>query len=162
MWCVAYTHALKEFLAKSHLEQQGHQTFLPCYKKQQRNSHDGVIKPLFPRYIFIEIQHLSSLRSIRYTRGIQYILEHQNHNPKVLDADFIYTLQQQIDDSGCVELLDDNALKPGTNVMIHKGQFSGQCAQVLSQDANKRVNVLLTLLGTSTRIKVGMDQIETL
>lgn len=35
MWAVAYTHSLKEFFAKVHIEQQGFKTYLPCY--QQKN-----------------------------------------------------------------------------------------------------------------------------
>ena len=162
MWCVAYTHALKEFVAKTHLEQQGLQTFLPCYKKQQRNRPDGLIKPLFPRYIFIQIKTLAAIRPIRYTRGIQYLLEHQNHQPKTLDDAFIGALKQQADENNCIDLLEDAVFKPGTDILIHKGQFSGQCAQILSIDAHQRVNVLLALLGTQTKITVSIDQIEAL
>jgi transcription antitermination factor NusG len=56
-WYVVQTQAGAEHKAVMHLARQGFKTYLPRYLKRRRHARriDVVAVPLFPRYLFVEI-----------------------------------------------------------------------------------------------------------
>src|SRR3546814_4907858 len=56
-WYVAQTQAQGEERARLNLERQGFRTYLPRYRRERRHARrrDVVQAPLFPGYIFIEL-----------------------------------------------------------------------------------------------------------
>ena len=67
-WIVAYCHANAEKKAEINLRRQGFEVYFPKYKKVRRHARriDTVIRPLFPRYLFVEFEKALTLwRSIR-------------------------------------------------------------------------------------------------
>ena len=72
-WIVAHCHANAEFKAEAHLKRLGFEVYLPKHKKTRRHARrlEAVIRPLFPRYLFIGFNEASThWHSIRSTIGI--------------------------------------------------------------------------------------------
>ena len=78
-WYVVHTRPRGEETARRHLMRQGFDAFLPQYLKRRRHARrtDWVPRPLFPRYIFIEMDlHCTRWRAIRSTVGITDLVCH--------------------------------------------------------------------------------------
>ena len=56
-WCAAFTKPRQEEVASENLTRQGFRTYLPRLKqpKRRRDRWIEVIEPLFPRYLFVEL-----------------------------------------------------------------------------------------------------------
>src|SRR3546814_15823665 len=82
-WYVAQTQAQGEERARLNLERQGFRTYLPRYRRERRHARrrDVVKAPLFPGYIFIELDlEQSPWRSINGTFGVTRLVCHP-HTP---------------------------------------------------------------------------------
>src|SRR3546814_6737532 len=78
-WYVAQTQAQGEERARLNLERQGFRTYLPRYRRERRHARrrDVVKAPLFPGYIFIELDlEQSPWRSINGTFGVTRLVCH--------------------------------------------------------------------------------------
>ena len=55
-WFLVFTKTREETRAKKHLENQGHEVFLPMISFEKTNpSKSVVLETMFPRYLFIKI-----------------------------------------------------------------------------------------------------------
>ena len=56
-WCATQTHKNAEDLSVQHLVRQGFKVLLPKYLKRRKHARkiDWVPRPLFPRYLFVEL-----------------------------------------------------------------------------------------------------------
>ncbi|MGC2115668.1 MAG: transcriptional activator RfaH, partial [Pseudolabrys sp.] len=76
-WYVVQTQANAENKAVAHLARQGFVTYLPRYLKRRRHARrvDVVAAPLFPRYLFVEIDMAAQRwRSIYSTVGVSRLV----------------------------------------------------------------------------------------
>ena len=76
-WYVVQTQANAENKAIAHLARQGFVTYLPRYLKRRRHARrvDVVAAPLFPRYLFVEIDMAAQRwRSIYSTVGVSRLV----------------------------------------------------------------------------------------
>jgi len=75
-WACVYTHPQAEFWAETNLRRSGYTTFLPTHLVRQRDRVTpslvhNVIRPLFPRYLFLLFDHrAASWSPIRATPGV--------------------------------------------------------------------------------------------
>src|SRR3546814_10409986 len=82
-WYVAQTQAQGEERARLNLERQGFRTYLPRYRRERRHARrrDVVKAPLFPGYIFIELDlEQSPWRSINGTFGVTRLVCHADRS----------------------------------------------------------------------------------
>ena len=160
MWAVVYTHAQKEFFAKSHLEQQGFTVYLPCYQKKIKRNASLATKTLFPRYLFVEIKDNQIWRPILSTRGVQNLLLSSKLKPQSIADSFITELKSLENKSGFIEVKTTPDLKPGVNIQINEGGFVGQVGTITTMSDQDRVKVLIKILGTPTEIEVLEKTLE--
>ena len=76
-WYVAHTQPHAENKAAVHLGRQGFVTYLPRYLKRRRHARrvDVVSAPLFPRYLFVQIDTaVQRWRSIYSTFGVSQLV----------------------------------------------------------------------------------------
>jgi|ERR1700722_20310548 len=161
-WFVAYTQPCKEYTAQENLMQQGFKTYLPLYKRLRRHARkvDTILSPLFPRYIFVELDvKRDSWRCINGTHGVIYLLMIEN-KPTAISTFIIDQLQLQEDTEGTVPLSSIAMFDQGQSVYIKEGVFSGYTAIFEKMDDKQRVKLLLNFLGREQTIQLPFYAVE--
>ena len=82
-WYLIYTKPRQEQRALLNLEQQGYECYLPLHaaEKLQRGKLSVVEEPLFPRYLFIQLDTSQTGKSwgpIRSTKGVSHLVAFGN------------------------------------------------------------------------------------
>lgn len=147
-WIVAMTKPNHEAIAVVNLNRQGFVNYVPRYSTKQAKVN--VIRPLFPRYIFIWIDQLWS--SILGTRGISRVLLGDNGPATIADS-VIKELRSR-EYHGLVQLTAPPKFTPGEEVKAQEGPFTGHLMIYEGQSHNDRVKVLINLLGRAVRIEI--------
>lgn len=138
-----------EAIAGINLARQGYEYYCPRYATKQVNK-PTVIKPLFPRYIFILIDQFWS--SILGTRGISRVLLADN-GPATLPATAIEELKSR-EVHGLVTLTTPPKFHPGDHVKTLTGPLTGHLLIYEGQSVHDRVRVLAELLGRKVVIEL--------
>jgi len=161
-WIVAHSHANAEITAEGHLQRQGFDVYLPRYQKSRRHARrvDLVIRPLFPRYLFISYNpDTTAWRSIRSTVGISHLLTAGEH-PLTAPNWVIEELRMRENKQGFVTGLGTDGMKPGQQVRIISGPFSDQLGIFDGLSDSQRVAVLLDVMGRQVRAKIPVNSIR--
>lgn len=161
-WYLLYTKPREESRAKTHLENQDYEVFLPqvTVEKLRRNKRVEVEEALFPGYLFINIDlQNDNAGPIRSTRGVNGFVRFGLNLPPPIPAEIVETLQQR------VECLDESLLDPmqelpqkGDKVVITSGRFENIEAIFQVADGETRSILLLDMLGK--RVKASFDNKE--
>lgn len=152
-WFAAQLRPNGAQIAKINLERQGFRTFLPRVERDRRTGtkFQSVLQPLFPGYIFLTFPDApGAWRSISNTRGVTRLVCVASNQPSALPAGLVEALMAQCDANGLVTPPD--LPQPGETVRLTRGPFAEFLGEVLSVDADRRVWMLIELLGQSTRI----------
>ena len=143
-WYVCHTKPKQEGRAAENLERQGYQIWLPQMMAWQRKK--SVLVPMFPRYMFLRPandQH--SIAPVRSTLGVfglvRFGMEPATIRDPILQS--LRTLEAQLREA---EFANFSPFKKGDRVLITEGPFKG-LEGIVSQVAEERVHVLMTLLG---------------
>lgn len=138
-----------EAIAGINLARQGYEYYCPRFATKQANK-PTVIRPLFPRYIFILIDQFWS--SILGTRGISRILLGDN-GPATLPTTVITELKAR-EQNGLVTLTTPPKFRPGDQVKAVSGPLTGHLLIYEGQSVHDRVRVLAELLGRKVVIEL--------
>jgi len=160
-WYVVQTQANAESKAVLHLARQGFATYLPRYLKRRRHARrvDIVAAPLFPRYLFVEIDTtLQRWRSIYSTVGVSRLVSNGDYPVSVPD-DVIGLLKARENISGFVQLDHRPKFRTGDKIRILEGAFYDCLGIYDGMSDRDRVAVLLDLLGRKVRISVDAEAI---
>ena len=148
-WLVATYKTNDIERVESNLSNQNFDYYLPKIKVKKPNS--GLVEEaLFPGYIFINTM-LEKYTSIKYTKGIKKVIKFGNRIP-CLSENEISNIQS-------VEKLsksDPSTLKIniGQEAVVADGAFKGALVKICSLPSKGRIEVLLTFLGHSRRVKI--------
>jgi transcriptional antiterminator RfaH len=162
-WCVAHTQPLKEIQAQQNLIDQGFEVYLPRFKKIRRHARrvDEVLTPLFPRYLFVNIDLNSTpWRTINSTRGISYLLMTDDEHPAHIQDEIIFDLKAQEVGDGIVPIKSLITFVKGDTVRIIDGAFKDHAATFDALDDKGRAKLLLTFLGRETTIILPHYSVE--
>lgn len=162
VWCVVHTQPMQEQLATINLENQGFEVYYPKFQKERRHARkvETVIKPLFPRYVFIRINlDETPWRSINGTRGVSYLIMENSNKPATLNDIIIHELKNK-EENGLVPVTIFNQLKSGEKVIILKGPLQGQKAYVKSLNDQGRATLLISLLGKDVIINSDYESFD--
>lgn len=158
-WYAVFCKPRQEEVAKDNLQRQGFNVYLPrtAAFHRRRGKWVNVIEPLFPRYLFIQVDpHKRSTAVVRSTRGAIDVVRFGDQ-PVSVSVSIIDAIKQQEiarSETSC----DSKALFDiGETVKIVEGAFAGIDAIFNGKDGETRVNLLLELLGKTNRIKVNRD-----
>lgn len=159
-WYVVQTQPHAEARAQEHLRRQGFTTYLPKLIKSRRHARktENVSRPLFPRYMFVLIDHThQGWHAIRSTFGVSNLVGGEN-GPVALRDDVIEALRQREDDDGHVRLDAPKFLR-GAAVRVLDGVFASCLGMFESMNDKDRVTVLLDLLGRRVRVGLEVDSV---
>lgn len=147
----------KEHLAAELLRREaGLEVFCPrlAYHKKTRRGKVRFVEPLFPGYVFLNVDLQTEYRRIRATQGIRDVVAFGPRVPPVPPA-FIEQLRTRLDEENLREV-PDPALAPGKEVVITEGPFRDWKAVITGEvDARQRVALLLDFLGRQLEVKVA-------
>tara|TARA_B100000686_G_scaffold331260_1_gene394562 strand:+ start:17504 stop:18007 length:504 start_codon:yes stop_codon:yes gene_type:complete len=148
-WYVVHTNPNKEEIAERHLIRQNYVTYFPRYKKIINHARkiSTVVKPLFPRYLFIKIDlYKQRWTSINSTYGVNSLVTMQD-KPVRVSKEIINKIKSQEDPDGITEIPFLQNFIKGDEVNIHDGIFSGKKGLFMGLTDDNRVKILFDLLG---------------
>lgn len=148
-------------IADKNLQRQGFRTFLPM--EEQTRQHNGKFittrQPLFPGYIFVAFDVAYGLwRRVKSTYGVTRLVNF-GEKPAAVPPNLMAQLMLSCDDSG--KLLPPKILQPGDQVTLTKGPFANFAAEVVKITPDRRVWVLMEIMGAKTNVAIGADQLRT-
>lgn len=147
-------------IADKNLKRQGFQTFLPLEEEtRERNGKFATtVRPLFPGYILVAFDVAQGLwRTVNSTYGITRLVSF-GKEPAAVPLDLVSQLMLRCDAQG--KLLPPAFLKSGDQVVLTKGPFANFVAEVEKIAPDRRVWVLMEIMGSQTRVAVGADQLR--
>jgi transcriptional antiterminator RfaH len=158
-WYVVQTQANAENKAVAHLGRQGFATYLPRYLRRRQHARrvDLVAAPLFPRYLFVEIDMTAQRwRSIYSTVGVSRLVSNGDC-PAPVPEQVVSLLKSRENVSGFVQLDHRPKFRVGDKVRILEGAFFDCLGIYDGMPDRDRVAVLLDLLGRKVRVQVDAE-----
>ena len=160
-WYVAQTQPNAENKAVSHLARQGFATYLPRYLKRRSHARrvDVVAAPLFPRYLFVQIDMaVQRWRSIYSTVGVSRLVCNGEF-PASVPQQVVDILKNREDTSGFIHLDHRPKFKTGDKIRILEGAFYDCFGIYDGMPDRDRVGILLDLLGRKVRVVLDAEAI---
>lgn len=159
-WYCLYTKPNSEHRVSAALEWQDLETYLPMIKSSSDRS-TGRGKPFFPCYLFLQadLQRLE-LSRLRWTPGLRKIIAF-NNKPAPIPEEFIDSIRnivERLEHSGGLPI---HSFSRGDTVRIQTGPLAG--LEAIFDDpgnTNRRVHILLEILGQLTRVSIDVDELE--
>jgi transcriptional antiterminator RfaH len=160
-WIAIHTQQNAELKAEHHLRRQGYRVYLPKYLRQIRHARriEQVIRPLFPRYLFVELSDRETWRPMRSTVGVSALVCAGEHPAAVPEA-IIARIRARENDDGLVRLNDGEDFHRGEIVHVELGSFSGLDGIFECCDDRERVTILLNILGRQVRARLPLEAIR--
>lgn len=157
-WYAIYTKQKQEDSVTKRLSNAGLHILNPkaTLKKSRAGRVMDVIEPLFPCYIFAEINLLKYMRMIKYTRGVKYIL-FKDH-PAAVNSKIIDIITSRINKEGVIRI-EPNKLEKGERVIIKNGPLRGFCA-LFEKELKSNERVLLLLEAINASVEIDRARIE--
>ncbi len=159
-WFLAQLKPNCAHIADRNLRRQGFRTFLPMEEGSQNRKGRFIptLRPMFPGYVFVFFDIAGGLwRKIYSTYGITRLVSFGNE-PAMVPLDIVSQLMLRCDSAG--KLLPPKLLKPGDQVRIASGPFADFVATIDDIAPDRRVWVLMEIMGGQTRVAVGADQLR--
>lgn len=139
---------------------QGFEVFLPreVETKRRGSKFVEVERPLFPGYVFVALARQGAdIRKVNSTHGVARIVSFGNA-PAPVPSELISELMQRCDENGF--LRPPAQLSAGDQVVLTSGPFAKLVATVESLTPDKRVWVLLDLLGSQTKVMASREHLR--
>ena len=159
-WFLAQCKPNSHRVAQRNLARQGFAVFLPLQEETKRARGRFVtrMRPLFPGYLFVALDIRNGpWRAVNSTLGITRLVS-LGGTPTPVPNELVEQLRLRCDHDG--KLLPPPTFKPGDQVTFAKGPFANFVATIESLAPDRRVWVLLELMGHQTRVAVQADQIR--
>ncbi len=159
-WFLAQIKPNSHRIAERNLAQQGFTTFIPMHEETRRTRGKFVTqtRPLFPGYLFVALNKLQGgWRAVNSTYGISRLVS-IGHDPTPVPAALVTQLQLR-----CSTAPEDDPAQSfgaGDQVMVTKGPFSSFLATVESMSPERRVWLLMELMGNQTRVAVDPSDLR--
>ncbi len=160
-WYAVNTQPRAEDKACFHLKRQGFHTYVPRYLKNRRHARrvDTVAAPFFPRYLFVAIDtEAQRWRAINSTIGVSQIVC-TGDKPAPVPNPIIAQLKRSENERGFIELKRPR-FAPGDKITVLGGAFA-DCTGIFEAETDeKRVAILLELLGRKVRVSLAPDLLD--
>ena len=160
IWILVYTKPNQETRANDNLRNQGFKTFLPLISSSNRDDESKNLKPVFPRYIFVQLDlNSGKWNSIKSSYGVSGIVMFgEEFTP--IPYEIIKSLKKKLDAEDIYEeKVLDTDYKKGDKLTIKEGKFAGIEAIFLSKKSKDRVRLLLNLLNTQIVSELSLSDI---
>ncbi len=159
-WFVVQSKPKQETTAEVNLGRQGYETYCPriVLKRRNRGRWKQIIKPLFPRYLFVHLeQGRDDFSPIRSTMGVAGLVRFGGV-PSALAPSIIDDIKSREDEKQGIHV-DPPQWQPGATVEITDGALAGLKGIFLADSGEERVIILLNMLGRENKVVVTQDAI---
>lgn len=148
---------MKEFLAATHLSQQGFLTYIPLL--QTFVLVNGIpkekVSPLFPSYVFVFFDvFLHKWASISGTTGVTRLLQNLEV-PQAVPDGFVEFLIER----GLFSPSEEARIKPGQRLKITEGPFLGQ-EGFCTWSSSRRVGLLMQIMNKEVPLNILVSSVE--
>jgi transcription antitermination factor NusG len=153
-WFVVNTQPHKEALVGANLRRQGFEVNLPQVARVVRHARSTrrVLRPLFPRYLFIRLDLASQRwRPVLGTVGVTTLIM-DGERPRAVPAGVVEALVEAADGSGGFDFR--NRLRVGETVRFLAGPFADRLGRLVAMRDRERVGVLIEILGSDRVVAV--------
>lgn len=158
-WYAVCCKPRQEAVAEENLLRQDYRVYLPRIQlaRRRRGQWVDAAEPLFPRYLFIQLDPLRrSAAPVRSTRGVAGLVCFGGQ-PAVVPDEVIEALLQREDPASGLHQDSRPLFRAGEPVRLVEGPLAGLEGVFTQEDGEARVIVLLELLGKTNTIKVSRD-----
>lgn len=160
-WYLVHTKPRQETCALENLQNQGFTCYLPMLacEKLVRGKLQSTCTPLFPRYLFIQLDTQLQGKSwapIRSTKGVHRLVCFGT-DPARVDPALVNALQQH--EAQALQQ-PQKLFTKGEKVHVLEGPFQGLEAIYDMADGESRVMVLIELLSKPVRVPVSPSQLK--
>lgn len=158
-WFAVCCKPRNELVAQENLLRQGFHVYLPRIriKRRRRGQWQDMVEVLFPRYIFIQVDpDQRSIAPVRSTCGVAGLVRFGGQ-PAVVADDVMDALMQRASPGSGLHQDDSPLFCSGEPIRLVDGPLAGMEGLFVQEDGEKRVIVLLELLGKFNKIKVSRD-----
>ncbi len=148
-------------IAHRNLQRQGFRVFCPLEETTRRRAGRFVTieAPLFPGYLFLGVNNDSApMRVVNSTYGVSRIVSFSDDAPAEVPRAIIDGLMARCNENGLLKPIE--SLTPGDEVRITTGPFADFVGKVETISGEKRVWVLLDLLGGSTKVALQKKNVQ--
>lgn len=154
-WLVASYKINQVARLKLNLKNQNFDYYLPKITVKNININESE-ELMFPGYVFINT-HIKNYTSLKYTKGINKILKFGKNIPVMTGDDIksIMTIEKESKNNPI-----PNGYAVGQEVKIKEGSFAGNLVKICSLPADKRVDVLIHILGSKRMVNISLDSIS--
>lgn len=155
-WYVVHTQPNREARADLNLRRQGFATYLPRYVRRRRHArrHEMVARPLFPRYLFVALDPARDRwRAVHSTFGVNHLVL-AGDEPLPVPGGVVEEIRARENDEGFVKLGLPAGIGPGSQVRLVDGIFADATGVLERVADERRVAILLELLGREVRVFV--------
>jgi len=153
-WHLLLCKPNQNHIALRHLKALGFDLFMPCHKAQRRwrGRVREEICPIFAGYVFISTDpRKPRWDKVRTTPGVSQLVRFGTSGPASVPADVVAGLMSRCDTDGLLAPVVDD-LSVGDKVRVISGPFYDFVTSVEKIDPDRRLHVLLELLGRPTRV----------
>lgn len=160
-WFVARTKRGCEIEAKTHLQRQFYEVYLPFFRACSREKGLPLytLKPWFPGYLFFRLSdEEQSFRAVCYTRGVADVVSFGQEYARV-DDDIIEGLRQ-IEKVQRASSHSEKSFACQQKVVVDAGPLRHHNA-IVSTCGKERVVVLLEFFGRKVKAEVPLSKVRT-
>lgn len=160
-WYTIFSKPRKELQVANYLRSNNIEVYHPTLRVKPVNPRASKIRPYFPRYLFVysDLEDVS-VSALKWAPGAVGLVEFGGQ-PAIVPDEFIGKLQEQISEVEAAGGLNLHGLQRGESVEIKAGPFTGYEAIFdLYLSGEKRVQVLLQMLGREMKVKLNANAIE--
>jgi len=161
-WYVVNTKPHTEFKVISYLVSKDVKIFMPKLLVTRKHARkiEKVLRPLFPTYLFVNVNINKSYRLINNAIGVKGILS-SGDIPSCVPKEVIDNLFKYTNSEGLVSKLDTSNFKLGQIVKINDGLFSGNIGKFCGMSDKDRVSIFLEFLGRQVKVSISSLYIAT-
>ena len=155
-WYVVHTQPNGEARADLNLRRQGFATYLPRYARRRCHARrqEVVQRPLFPRYVFVALDLARDRwRAVHSTFGVNRLVL-AGEEPLPVPDGVIDEIRAREDGEGVIALGLPAGVGPGSRIRLVDGIFSEAKGVLERITDDRRVAILLELLGREVRVFV--------
>ena len=152
-WYLLKAKPKQESLAFEHLTKQNYTAYCPKAKINQKILH------LFPGYLFVQLSKTTdNWLPIRSTRGVANFVRFGMEFARVPDS-IIHTIKAR-ESKTLDKIINLSKFHRGDKLRITQGMLQNQEAIFSHYEGDKRVVVLLNMIGRAQKIDLHSNQIE--
>lgn len=153
-WHLVLCKPNQHHIAERELSRLGCEVFLPRQTSQRRwrGRVFQDLRPVFPGYVFVGLDPGSPIwQPIRTARGVSRIIGFGDQGPATVPAEVVAGLMARCDVDGVLHPVQED-FAVGDRIRIISGPFAEFVTQVDTIAPDRRLHVLLELLGRPTRV----------